>query len=263
MVEADVLMKRFERRLHICRFAVEWLYKLMQKTGPENAPNKPVTFSVVSLLNDMKAQGGSLFGSFADLQLEEVEESLLYLAKIGALKLDGGFLVIYNAMNIKRVKDNRARFSKDDYRVLDEFYRQRIQQIHIVGEYANMMVKDYNAAQQFVKDYFQMDYRRFVSKYFKGERVNEIQRNLTPRKYKELFGELSACQKQIITDKDTRCIVVAAGPGSGKTRVLVHKLASLLLLEDVKHEQLLMLTFSRAAATEITKIGRASCRERV
>ena len=250
MVEADVLMKRFERRLHICRFAVEWLYKLMQKTGPENAPNKPVTFSVVSLLNDMKAQGGSLFGSFADLQLEEVEESLLYLAKIGALKLDGGFLVIYNAMNIKRVKDNRARFSKDDYRVLDEFYRQRIQQIHIVGEYANMMVKDYNAAQQFVKDYFQMDYRRFVSKYFKGERVNEIQRNLTPRKYKELFGELSACQKQIITDKDTRCIVVAAGPGSGKTRVLVHKLASLLLLEDVKHEQLLMLTFSRAAATE-------------
>ena len=32
--------------------------------------------------------------------------------------------------------------------------------------------------------------------------------------------------------------------------MLVHKLASLLLLEDVKHEQLLMLTFSRAAATE-------------
>lgn len=41
-----------------------------------------------------------------------------------------------------------------------------------------------------------------------------------------------------------------AGPGSGKTRVLVHKLASLLLLEDIKHEQLLMLTFSRSAATE-------------
>lgn len=32
--------------------------------------------------------------------------------------------------------------------------------------------------------------------------------------------------------------------------MLVHKLASLLLLEDVKHEQLLILTFSRAAAIE-------------
>ena len=41
--------------------------------------------------------------------------------------------------------------------------------------------------------------------------------------------------------------------GSGKTRLLVHKLASLLLMEDVKHEQLLMLTFSRAAASEFRK----------
>jgi len=41
--------------------------------------------------------------------------------------------------------------------------------------------------------------------------------------------------------------------GVGKTRILVHKLASLLLMEDVKHEQLLMVTFSRAAATEFKK----------
>ena len=112
------------------------------------------------------------------------------------------------------------------------------------------MVKDYQAALQYVQDYFQMDYKKFIAKYFKGERVNEIQRNLTPEKYKQLFGQLSKRQMEIISDKDSRCIVVAAGPGSGKTRVLVHKLASLLLLEDVKHEQLLMLTFSRAAATE-------------
>ena len=95
-----------------------------------------------------------------------------------------------------------------------------------------------------------MDYKRFVSKYFKGERIHEIERNVTPEKFKQLFGSLSAKQMDIVSDKDSRCIVVAAGPGSGKTRVLVHKLASLLLLEDVKHEQLLMLTFSRAAATE-------------
>ena len=66
---------------------------------------------------------------------------------------------------------------------------------------------------------------------------------------KELYA-LNDKKKEIIDDHESRCIVVAAGPGSGKTRVLVHKLASLLLLEDVKHEQLLMLTFSRAAATE-------------
>ena len=112
------------------------------------------------------------------------------------------------------------------------------------------MVSDYDAALQYVHDYFQMDYRQFIGKYFKGNRIEEINRNLTPAKYRELFGQLSTRQKEIIEDHESRCIVVAAGPGSGKTRVLVHKLASLLLLEDVKHEQLLMLTFSRAAATE-------------
>ena len=159
-------------------------------------------------------------------------------------------MVLYNAMNIQRIKDNKSRYKQDDYRMLNEFYKLKIQQVHIVGEYANLMVRDYHAALQYVQDYFQMDYRKFVIKYFKGDRANEIQRNLTPHKYKQLFGQLSKRQLDIISDKVSRCIVVAAGPGSGKTRVLVHKLASLLLLEDVKHEQLLMLTFSRAAATE-------------
>ena len=250
--DLETTIKRFEKRLEISRFAVEWLYKLVEeREGKETATEKAaVQFSVVELLNQLKASPQSLFGRMEDLQLEDVEEALLYLSKIGALKLEGGFLVLYNAMDIKRIKDNKSRYKQEDYRMLNEFYKQKIQQVHIVGEYANLMVKDYQEALQYVQDYFQMDYRKFIAKYFKGERVNEIQRNLTPEKYKQLFGQLSHRQMEIISDKESRCIVVAAGPGSGKTRVLVHKLASLLLLEDVKHEQLLMLTFSRAAATE-------------
>lgn len=243
-------IKRFEKRLNICTFAVEWLYRQAQNTTLEESKKNGVQFSVVELLNDLKAQGQTFFESLDDLQLEDVEESLLYLSKIGALKLEGGFLVLYNAMNIRRLKDNKLRYKQEDYRMLNEFYRQKIQQVHIVGEYANLMVRDYDAALQYVHDYFQMDYKAFVQKYFKGERVEQIERNITCKKYEQLFNQLSKKQMQIISDKESRVIVVAAGPGSGKTRVLVHKLASLLLLEDVKHEQLLMLTFSRAAATE-------------
>ena len=248
--DMDVTIKRFEKRLEICRFTVEWLFKQISPANGEENKNKGIQFSVIELLNDLKSNGSGLFENLQDVQLEDVEEALLYLSKIGALKLEGGFLVIYNAMDIHRIKDNRLRYKQEDYRMLNEFYKQKIQQVHIVGEYANLMVKDYNSALQYVQDYFQMDYKHFVSKYFKGERVREIERNVTPMKYKQLFSTLSDRQMDIISDKDSRCIVVAAGPGSGKTRVLVHKLASLLLLEDVKHEQLLMLTFSRAAATE-------------
>lgn len=249
-VDMDSTLKRFEKRMDICQFTIEWLYRLTPQNTEEGIKKNGVQFSVVELLNDFKANGNNLFGTMHDVQLEDIEESLLYLSKIGAMKLEGGFLVLYNAMDIRRIKDSRLRYKQEDYRMLSEFYKQKIQQVHIVGEYANLMVRDYNAALQYVQDYFQMDYKRFVSKYFKGERVREIERNVTPDKYKHIFGTLSTKQMEIISDKESHCIVVAAGPGSGKTRVLVHKLASLLLLEDVKHEQLLMLTFSRAAAIE-------------
>lgn len=246
----ETTITRFERRIEICRLTIEWLYKLATEAEKNTPQNKAIQFSVVELLNQIKSNPQSLFCNLHNLQLEDVEEALLYLSKIGALKLEGGFLVLYNAMDIHRIKDNKSRYKLEDYRLLNEFYKLKIQQIHIVGEFANLMVKDYNAALQYVQDYFQMDYRKFITKYFKGERVSEIQRNLTPEKYNQLFGCLSQRQMEIISDNESHCIVVAAGPGSGKTRVLIHKLASLLLLEDVKHEQLLMLTFSRAAATE-------------
>ena len=248
--DMDRTIKRSEKKWEICRFTLEWLYNQMAQSSADNSTSKMIPFSIVELLEQIKAKGQSLFGTLHNVQIGDVEESLLYLSNIEALKLDGGFMVLYNALSIRRLKDMKLRYKLEDYRMLDEFYRQKIQQVHIVGEYANLMVKNYAAAQQYVQDYFLMEYKRFISKYFKGERVNEIQRNITPKKYQKLFAQLSEKQKEIISDKESRCIVVAAGPGSGKTRVLVHKLASLLLLEDVKHEQLLMLTFSRAAATE-------------
>ena len=244
--DMESILRRFEKRTRICRFAIEWLYAQADKEGE----SKAVHFSILELLRDFNAQDASLLDGGMEATISDVEEALLYLSRIGALKLEGGFLVLYNAMDIRRIKDNKLRYKVDDYAMLNEFYRQKIQQIHIVGEYANLMVKDYGAALQYVKDYFRLEYKSFISKYFKGNRAKEIQRNITPEKYRQIFGLLSSRQMEIISDKESRCIVVAAGPGSGKTRVLVHKLASLLLLEDVKHEQLLMLTFSRAAATE-------------
>ncbi len=244
-VDANATMLHYERSAGLCQFVVETLGK--QKAEKDSSF---VPFSLVGLLN----QYNSTQLTFEDpLNISEMEEALLFLSKNELLKLEGGFLVIYNTMQLNRKVERKTKYSKENYRLLDEFYKQRIQQIHIVGEYANLMVRDYDAALQYVSDYFTMDYRRFINKYFKEDRKTQINQNITPAKYKKIFGTLSVRQLEIINDKESHYIVVAAGPGSGKTRVLVHKLASLLLLEDVKHEQLLMLTFSRAAATEFKK----------
>lgn len=242
-LEIDKLREVRKKCYEIASVIIKYLFDISGKAN--NKDEAPVQFSVLELKTEYKSRTG------VDIKIKYIEDALLFLSKIGAMRLEDGFLVIYNAMKITRLElDNKKRYKVDDYRQLDTFYQQKIQQIHIVGEYANMMVRDYDAALKFVNDYFSMDYKKFINTYFEGERAKEIERNITPERFERIFGTLSERQLAIINDKVSKNIVVAAGPGSGKTRVLVHKLASLLIMENVKSEQLLMLTFSRAAAIE-------------
>lgn len=247
------LREKLENRFERARSIIEFLYEKSKTVHAENgqAEEVLVEFSVLELKEHFERQSG-LFPQ--KTTYAEVEDALFFLSRIEALKIEGGFLVVYNRVSIIRLEENnKIQYKNEDYQKLNQFYENKVQQIHIVGEYAKKMVHDYLGALRFVDDYFQLNYSSFLGKYFPGTRSTEIKRNITPAKYRQLFETLSEAQRQIIDDKHSPHLVVAAGPGSGKTKVLTHKLAALLLMEDVKHEQLLMLTFSRAAATEFKK----------
>jgi ATP-dependent DNA helicase RecQ len=260
LYEREDIGVKLAKRHDLAQFIVKVLFEKSNtckeeeesnKEGESNKEEVPVEFSILELKEEFEKRI-SFFNSKATP--EEIEDALFYLSRIEALKIEGGFLVLYNALTIERIEqDTRKQFKSEDYQKLDQFYQNKVQQIHIVGEYARKMIDDYKAALQFVDDYFQLNYTSFLNKYFKGSRRDEIRRNITPDKFKQIFGELSPTQLKIINDKESKYIVTAAGPGSGKTRILVHKLASLMLMEDVKHEQMLMVTFSRSAATEFKK----------
>ena len=208
-----------------------------------------VYFSIIEI-KEYVNRNKDMFNS-TNYSTQDIEDAIYYLKRIEVLKIEGGFLVTYAPMRITRLEtDNRKQYTKEDYEKLNQYYNTRVQQIHIVGEYAEKMTSDYMAALKFVDDYFQLEYQDFLNKYFAGERKKDLSRNLTKEKFEELFGSLSAQQLDISKDKDTQKIVVGAGPGSGKTKLLVHKLASIIYTEDIRNEQLLMLTFSRAAANE-------------
>jgi ATP-dependent DNA helicase RecQ len=258
----EALKTRLETRHNLARFILKHLHEKStggSGEGTETNHGVHIEFSVHELKSEFE-KASSLFQS--KVTIAEIEDALFYLSRIEALSIEGGFLVVYNQLTVERIEDKK-RYNAEDYRKLDQYYNHKVHQIHIVGEYAQKMLTDYKNALQFVDDYFQLNYSSFLNKYFKGSRQDELKKTLTATKFKQLFGELSPTQLKVINDKESRIIVVAAGPGSGKTRILVHKLASLLLMEDVKHEQLLMLTFSRAATTEFKKrlhglIGNAS-----
>ncbi|HRP90059.1 MAG TPA: RecQ family ATP-dependent DNA helicase [Edaphocola sp.] len=248
----ESLQLKIETQHILAKFIVEYLFEKGLKSEKTNSNDEIlVAFSILELQEAFNQQYHLLK---INTDIDNFENALFYLSRIGALKIEGGFLITYNRLTIDRLEQNsRVKYKEQDYQKLNQFYEHKKQQIHIVGEYANKMVADYEGALKFVDDYFQLNFSSFLKKYFPGSRTLEISRNITPAKYKLLFNTLSPTQRQIIDDSKSKYIVVAAGPGSGKTKVLVHKLASLLLMEDVKHEQLLMLTFSRAAATEFKK----------
>jgi len=249
LLPSEALSRGITKRGDIARGIINYLYE--KKTHEETQASDAILFSILELVQALNTQS-MLFK--VTTTATEVEDALFYLSRIGAMKIEGGFMVVYNRLTLERREpDLRVRYKKEDYRKLEDFYENRVQQIHIVGEYAKKMLEDYTGAVQFVEDYFRLNFPSFLNKYFPKARQLELRRNITPKKYRQLFESLSEIQRRVIDDKDSRVIVVTAGPGSGKTKLLVHKLAALLLMEDVKHEQLLMLTFSRAAATEFKR----------
>ncbi|PPL02681.1 RecQ family ATP-dependent DNA helicase [Parapedobacter indicus] len=254
MLPVDILEDRLRKRYELAIFMVKFLHERSLSADLATESGKEETLVEFSVLELKEAFEYSIAGFGTKVTVNDVEDALFYLSRMGAIKIEGGFLVLYNRLTIERLEtDNKKRYTKDDYQRLDQFYENKVHQIHIVGEYAKKMINDYRDALQFVEDYFQLNYSSFLRRYFPGSKADALKVKMTPAKFRQLFGELSPTQLKIIKDNETKYIVVAAGPGSGKTKLLVHKLASLLLMEDVKHEQLLMLTFSRAAATEFKK----------
>jgi ATP-dependent DNA helicase RecQ len=239
------LQEKTGRLLALAPLISSLLIDLAKKEPTETDPVL-VDFSV-GQIHEALVNSGDL--QFQKVSRSEIEDTLFYLSKTDALTIEGGFLVIYQRLMVERIKHNTSlQYKNIDYEALDRFYKNKIQQVHIVGEYARRMIKDYQGALQFVDDYFNLQYDSFIRKYFPG-RQDEISRTITRRKFDELFGTLSPQQLSIVKDT-SNYIAVLAGPGSGKTRVLVHKLAASSLLENLKHEQILMLTFSRSAVTE-------------
>ncbi|WP_420573082.1 UvrD-helicase domain-containing protein [Kordia sp.] len=238
---------RHELAVDTLEILIQLYEKQKDKQTNQEKRDLPVGFSMLELKE--KNETSDIFGATKNYEIKEYEKTLLFLNQIKSIQLEGGFMVFYNRLNVEDIDDSIPRFTKENYSKMEMHYMHKIQQIHIVGEYAKLRLKNYKDALSFVDRYFKLPYERFLAKYF-PRRKNEISRAVSPKRLKEILGELDVDQTKIVNDGKSKNILVLAGPGSGKTKVLVHKIASLLLLEDIKPEQFLMLTFSKAASLE-------------
>ncbi len=191
----------------------------------------------------------SKIGNFS---LKEIDRGLLFLHRHKLIRLIGGRFIHYAPMQIERLalmeKKNKI-YTKQDYKNrLEPYYRLKTEGVHIMGEYANKLLHNPKEASTFLQDYFTLKYDAFKRRY---KLIKEaLSRPITIRRYKQIFDKLSDEQKHIIEDHSSYAFMIMAGPGSGKTMVLVHKIASLVFTEDVRPEHFMMLTFSRSAVRE-------------
>ncbi|MCV2870366.1 RecQ family ATP-dependent DNA helicase [Defluviimonas sp. WL0002] len=180
-----------------------------------------------------------------------MERALLWLHEQQVVTLGKGLTVFRSAMTIY-LKPGRSGFTKKDFLPLEEHYREQTLQTHVMAAYAEKGLEQIDEAVRLSEDYFVLDQDRFLQRWMPGRNV-EIRRQTTGKAWKQIVEGLgNPVQQEIVADdREETNVLVMAGPGSGKTRVLVHRIAYLLRVRREDPRGILVLTYNRHAAAEI------------
>ncbi|CAH1747693.1 ATP-dependent DNA helicase RecQ [Thauera humireducens] len=180
--------------------------------------------------------------------------ALLYLDANEVLHLARGKAVFRSSMRIELDAEARRRqFKKSDYAELALHYKDKIVQVHVMAEYAKLAARKIQAAMTFIVDYFSLDRAEFVRRYF-GGRKDVLEMATTEAAHRRILTELANPDQQAIVAAPLEGNhLVLAGPGSGKTRVIVHRVAWLLRESMVLPAAIMVLAYNRSAANEIRR----------
>ncbi len=183
-----------------------------------------------------------------------LEHALLYLHENDVIQLGNGRAMFRAAMTIEMTEaDPRRRFRKEDFAPLQDHYRERTFQTHVMHEYAKLGAQKMAAALALTAAYFSWPRKRFVKEWFAG-RTELLELATTAESYQRIVDSLgSPAQERLVARPDHGNHLVLAGPGSGKTRVLVHRIAYLLRVRRVAPTRIIALAFNRSAAAELRR----------
>lgn len=227
---------------------------LLQRCDPvERGANVRVSMALgemaEALLQDMTL--AAAWQGEVSRELAAVQAALMFMHDNEVLVLDKGRAVFRPAMSISLPTDGRRGFRDADYAELRAHYQDKTLQIHVVQEYARLGLAKMADALDFVLAYFSWPRMDFLRRYF-ALRDEEIRRAASQEAYQAIVGSLNNSeQRALVCASEHQSQLVLAGPGSGKTRVIVHRVAYLVRIVGELPERVLVLTYNRAAAWEV------------
>ena len=190
----------------------------------------------------------------SDNPLPSIERGLLFLHEQNVIILQHGLAVFRQAMtmNLKREARDR-RYNRSDYAPLANHYQAKINQVHVVNEYAQLSQESMKVAEALVADYFKLDNVSFNRRYFRGRR-ELLDLATSQQSFANIVESLGNPHQQAIVQvpADSNMLVLA-GPGSGKTKVVVHRSAYLTRVERVPPFSILVLCFNHSTAVELRR----------
>ena len=182
-----------------------------------------------------------------------MERSLLWLHEQEVVRLNRGLTVFRPAMTIVLDRDPRG-FKQSDHKSLALHYDATVRQIHVMAEFAQRGLANVADALQLSIDYFTLGEAEFLRRWLPDQH-QELGRQTTPESWNKIVESLNnPRQRNLVADnRETTSVLVLAGPGSGKTRVLVHRIAYLIRARREDPRGILALAYNRHAAVEIRR----------
>ncbi len=182
------------------------------------------------------------------------EQGLMFLHELGVIQLQSGLAVFRQAMTLRlRGEAKGRRYGSRDYEALDQHFSERTFQIHVMARYARLGIEAIQGALAFVQDYFQLARDSLEQRYFSGEEAT-LARATDEASFLRIVESLGdPAQMALVTAPPERNLLVMAGPGSGKTRVVVHRCAYLLRVARIPARRIAVLCFNRNAALELRR----------
>ena len=184
-----------------------------------------------------------------------LDRALLWLHEQEVIRLHKGLAVFRPAMTIRlRDESPRRGFAAADFEPLRLHYEGQVRQIHVMVEFARQGLEAMAEALRLAMDYFRLNESEFLDRWL-PDRKREIARETTPESWRTIVESLrNPVQQRIVADdREQTNVLVLAGPGSGKTRVLVHRIAYLVRARRENPRGILALAYNRHAAAEIRR----------
>lgn len=221
--------------------------------GKVSKGTKGKDIQVETTLGDLLAalNGDVLLRSAVQEMTRLMDRALLWLHEQEIVTLGKGLTVFRPAMTV-HLKPGHEGFTQKDFVPLDEHYDEQTLQTHVMATYAETGLDSIDQALRLSEDYFVLERDAFIRRWLPG-RGPEIRRQTTGASWKAIVDALDnpVQQKIVADDREQTNVLVLAGPGSGKTRVLVHRIAYLIRVRRQDPRDLLVLTYNRHAAAEI------------